>query len=122
MVWTVEKPSFPMTMTTTALHSSWRLSLSRPNPSPNGNGRSGKSIERPPCLTEGAYGAPNRGHLVGVRLDRLPRSIRDLLGILDHLATVGAGFKSVTETWADTTSAHGAAGTCAIRTGVDLVT
>src|SRR5207253_200076 len=45
--------------------------------------------------------------LVVVRLDRLARSIRDLLGILDHLATVGAGFKSLTETWADTTSAHG---------------
>jgi DNA invertase Pin-like site-specific DNA recombinase len=45
--------------------------------------------------------------LVVVRLDRLARSIRDLLGILDHLQKVGATFKSLTETWADTTTAHG---------------
>jgi DNA invertase Pin-like site-specific DNA recombinase len=36
------------------------------------------------------------------------RSIhRDLLNILDTIAKAGAGFKSLTDTWADTTTAHG---------------
>jgi hypothetical protein len=41
------------------------------------------------------------------RLDRLARSTRDLLNILDTIAKAGAGFKSLTDTWADTTTAHG---------------
>jgi Resolvase, N terminal domain len=35
------------------------------------------------------------------------RSTRDLLNILDTIAKAGAGFKSLTDTWADTTTAHG---------------
>jgi DNA invertase Pin-like site-specific DNA recombinase len=37
------------------------------------------------------------------RLDRLARSTRDLLSILDTIAEVGAVFKSLADTWADTT-------------------
>jgi DNA invertase Pin-like site-specific DNA recombinase len=48
------------------------------------------------------------GDLVIVtRLDRLARSTRDLLNILDDIAKRGAGFKSLHDAWADTTSAHG---------------
>ena len=45
--------------------------------------------------------------LIVTRLDRLARSTRDLLNILDDIAKRGAGFKSLHDTWADTTSAHG---------------
>jgi DNA invertase Pin-like site-specific DNA recombinase len=45
--------------------------------------------------------------LVVTRLDRLARSTRDLLNILDTIAKAGAGFKSLGDTWADTTTAHG---------------
>jgi DNA invertase Pin-like site-specific DNA recombinase len=45
--------------------------------------------------------------LIVTRLDRLARSTRDLLNILDDIAKRGAGFKSLHDSWADTTSAHG---------------
>jgi DNA invertase Pin-like site-specific DNA recombinase len=45
--------------------------------------------------------------LVVTRLDRLARSTRDLLNTLDEIAMAGAGFKSLADTWADTTTAHG---------------
>jgi DNA invertase Pin-like site-specific DNA recombinase len=41
------------------------------------------------------------------RLDRLARSTRDLLNILDVIAKAGAGFKSLGDAWADTTTPHG---------------
>jgi hypothetical protein len=41
------------------------------------------------------------------RLDRLARSTRDLLNTLDAVAKAGAGFKSLKDTWADTTTPHG---------------
>jgi DNA invertase Pin-like site-specific DNA recombinase/predicted nucleotidyltransferase len=41
------------------------------------------------------------------RLDRLARSTRDLLNILDTLAKRGAAFRSLADTWADTTTPHG---------------
>jgi DNA invertase Pin-like site-specific DNA recombinase len=41
------------------------------------------------------------------RLDRLARSTRDLLNILATIATKGAGFRSLRDTWADTSTAHG---------------
>src|SRR5262245_41560867 len=46
--------------------------------------------------------------LIVTRLDRLARSTRDLLNILDDIAKRGAGFKSLHDAWADTTSAHAA--------------
>src|ERR1700751_4215060 len=45
--------------------------------------------------------------LVVTRLDRLARSTRDLLNVLDAVAKAGAGFKSLADAWADTTTAHG---------------
>ena len=45
--------------------------------------------------------------LVVTRLDRLARSTRDLLNVLDELAKRGAGFKSLKDAWADTTTPHG---------------
>jgi DNA invertase Pin-like site-specific DNA recombinase len=45
--------------------------------------------------------------LVVTRLDRLARSTRDLLNVLDEIAKHGAGFRSLKDSWADTTSAHG---------------
>jgi len=45
--------------------------------------------------------------LIVSRLDRLARSTRDLLNVLDTVAKVGAGFKSLGEPMIDTTSAHG---------------
>lgn len=45
--------------------------------------------------------------LVVTRLDRLARSTRDLLNVLDSVAKAGAGFKSLADTWADTTTPHG---------------
>jgi len=41
------------------------------------------------------------------KLDRLGRSTRDLLNILDAIAKAGASFKSLGDPWADTTTPHG---------------
>jgi DNA invertase Pin-like site-specific DNA recombinase len=45
--------------------------------------------------------------LIVTRLDRLARSTRDLLNVLDTIGKAGAGFKSLADTWADTTTPHG---------------
>ena len=45
--------------------------------------------------------------LIVTRLDRLARSTRDLLNILDAVAKAGAGFRSLADAWADTTTPHG---------------
>jgi DNA invertase Pin-like site-specific DNA recombinase len=45
--------------------------------------------------------------LVVTRLDRLARSTRDLLNVLDAVGKRGAGFRSLKDTWADTTTPHG---------------
>jgi DNA invertase Pin-like site-specific DNA recombinase len=45
--------------------------------------------------------------LVVTRLDRLARSTRDLLNVLDTVSRKGAGFKSLSDIWADTTTPHG---------------
>lgn len=45
--------------------------------------------------------------LLVTRLDRLARSTRDLLNVLDAVAKVGAGFRSLADSWADTTTPHG---------------
>jgi DNA invertase Pin-like site-specific DNA recombinase len=45
--------------------------------------------------------------LVVTRLDRLARSTRDLLNVLGSIGDLGAGFRSLRDTWADTTTAHG---------------
>jgi DNA invertase Pin-like site-specific DNA recombinase len=45
--------------------------------------------------------------LVVTRLDRLARSTRDLLNTLASIAKKGACFRSLGDTWADTTTPHG---------------
>ena len=45
--------------------------------------------------------------LIVTRLDRLARSTRDLLNMLDTIAKRGAGFRSLADAWADTTTPHG---------------
>jgi DNA invertase Pin-like site-specific DNA recombinase len=45
--------------------------------------------------------------LVVTRLDRLARSTRDLLNVLAIIAERGAGFRSLSDQWADTTTPHG---------------
>ncbi len=45
--------------------------------------------------------------LTFTRLDRLARSTRDLLNTLAAITGKGAGFRSLHDTWADTTTAHG---------------
>jgi DNA invertase Pin-like site-specific DNA recombinase/predicted nucleotidyltransferase len=45
--------------------------------------------------------------LLVTRLDRLARSTRDLLNIVDEVAKAGAGFRSLGDAWADTTTPHG---------------
>jgi DNA invertase Pin-like site-specific DNA recombinase len=45
--------------------------------------------------------------LLVTRLDRLARSTRDLLNTLATIADKGALFRSLGDTWADTTTAHG---------------
>nr|WP_131197020.1 recombinase family protein [Lichenihabitans psoromatis] len=45
--------------------------------------------------------------LLVTRLDRLARSTRDLLNILDAVAVAKAGFRSLHDHWADTTTTHG---------------
>src|SRR5262244_3077561 len=45
--------------------------------------------------------------LVVTRLDRLARSTRDLLNVLDELGKREVGFKSLKDAWAATTTPHG---------------
>ena len=45
--------------------------------------------------------------LVVTRLDRLARSTRDLLNVIDAVSKRGAGFRSLKDAWADTTTPHG---------------
>ena len=45
--------------------------------------------------------------LIVTQLDRLARSTRDLLNLLDAIGKAGAGFKSLSDAWADTTTPHG---------------
>ena len=45
--------------------------------------------------------------LMVTRLDRLARSTRDLLNVINEVSARGAGFKSLKDVWADTTTPHG---------------
>jgi DNA invertase Pin-like site-specific DNA recombinase len=67
---------------------------------------SGAKTDRPELAK--AIGRLEEGDvLVVTRLDRLARSTRDLLNVIAAIADRGAGFKSLKDTWADTTTAHG---------------
>ena len=55
-----------------------------------------------------AIGALSPGDtLIVTKLDRLARSTRDLLNVLDTVGKAGAGFRSLADAWADTTTPHG---------------
>jgi DNA invertase Pin-like site-specific DNA recombinase len=55
-----------------------------------------------------AIAALSAGDVLQVtRLDRLARSTRDLLNVLATISERGAGFRSIADAWADTTTAHG---------------
>lgn len=45
--------------------------------------------------------------VIVTKLDRLARSMRDLLNVLKEIADAGASFKSLGDPWADTTTATG---------------
>ena len=45
--------------------------------------------------------------LLVTRLDRLARSTRDLLNILDTISRAGGKFRSLADAWADTSTMHG---------------
>src|SRR5271167_4862266 len=45
--------------------------------------------------------------LLVTRLDRLARSTRDLLNVLDAVSKKGAGFRSLSDHWCDTSTPHG---------------
>jgi len=45
--------------------------------------------------------------LMVTRLDRLARSTRDLLNVINEVSARGAGFRSLKDAWADTTTPHG---------------
>jgi DNA invertase Pin-like site-specific DNA recombinase len=45
--------------------------------------------------------------LIVTRLDRLARSTKDLLNILDSVSKAGAKFRSISDPWADTTTPQG---------------
>jgi len=45
--------------------------------------------------------------LLVTKLDRLARSTRDLLNTIDTIGKAGATFKSLGDSWADTTTPHG---------------
>ncbi|GBQ24258.1 recombinase family protein [Gluconacetobacter sacchari] len=67
---------------------------------------SGASTRRP-ALQRLLRTAGHDDIIVVMRLDRLARSTRDLLDIVEKLKQNGAGFKSIQEPWADTTSPAG---------------
>jgi DNA invertase Pin-like site-specific DNA recombinase len=55
-----------------------------------------------------AIASPGVGDVLLVtRLDRLARSTRELLNVLDAVGKAGAGFRSLADSWADTTTPHG---------------
>jgi DNA invertase Pin-like site-specific DNA recombinase len=68
---------------------------------------SGKSTNGRHELTK-AFKALRPGDvLIITKLDRLARSIRDLLNIIDQLKAGGVMLKALDDTWLDTTSPHG---------------
>ena len=67
---------------------------------------SGARAERPQLARLMATMAPGDTVLV-TRLDRLARSTRDLLNVLDAITAKGASFRSLGDAWADTTTPHG---------------
>jgi DNA invertase Pin-like site-specific DNA recombinase len=67
---------------------------------------SGARSDRPQ-LTKAIEGLASGDTLIVTRLDRLARSTRDLLNVLATVADQGASFKSLADTWIDTSSPTG---------------
>jgi DNA invertase Pin-like site-specific DNA recombinase len=67
---------------------------------------SGAKNDRPQLRRLLAVVGP-RDVLMVTRLDRLARSTRDLLDTLAAITAKEAGFRSLADAWADTTTAHG---------------
>ena len=64
---------------------------------------SGAVTDRP-ALAKAINGLGNGDVLIVTKLDRLARSTRDLLNTLDAIGKAGATFKSLGDSWADTTT------------------
>ncbi|MCK1531155.1 recombinase family protein [Bradyrhizobium sp. 182] len=69
--------------------------------------RSGASTDGRKALQRALAALQPGDVLVVTRLDRLARSTRDLLNTLDVITKAGAGFRSIADAWADTTTPHG---------------
>src|SRR6476659_3904875 len=67
---------------------------------------SGASTDRK-AVAKALAGLETGDVLLVTRLDRLARSTRDLLNILDQISKDGAGFRSLADAWADTSTMHG---------------
>ena len=68
--------------------------------------QSGAYTERPQ-LAKAIQALGNGDTLIVCKLDRLARSTRDLLNTLATISERGASFKSLSDSWADTTTPHG---------------
>jgi DNA invertase Pin-like site-specific DNA recombinase len=68
---------------------------------------SGKSTNGRPQLDKAIKSLKPGDTLVTIKLDRLARSIRDLLRILDDIKAVGAMFKALDDPWCDTSTPQG---------------
>jgi hypothetical protein len=77
-----------------------RLREGLPREGERGEGKPGRADE-----DHQPAGARRRAH--GGEAGRLARSTRDLLNLLASISERGASFRSLRDTWADTTNAHG---------------
>jgi len=68
---------------------------------------SAKSTNGRHALTKAIAALKPGDTLIVARLDRLARSIRDLLSIMDSIKAVGAHIKALEDPWLDTTTPHG---------------
>jgi DNA invertase Pin-like site-specific DNA recombinase len=65
------------------------------------------AITNRPALAKALAALAPGDTLVVCKLDRLARSTRDLLNTLDAVGKAGASFRSLGDSWADTTTPHG---------------
>jgi DNA invertase Pin-like site-specific DNA recombinase len=68
--------------------------------------QSGARSDRP-ALAKAIASLDEGDVLLVTRLDRLARSTRDLLNVVHAIGERGGAFKSLADTWADTSNAHG---------------
>jgi DNA invertase Pin-like site-specific DNA recombinase len=68
---------------------------------------SGKSTNGRHALDKAIRALQPGDTLITVRLDRLARSIRDLLTLVDTIQAAGARIKALEDPWLDTTTPHG---------------